>query len=133
MRNWLYFIDSDQAYHKLLDNLLKNPEVYGITYFIFSNGITKFCSDKFGEGKLIAVYFYTHFLDPLKELEKCGLDSDMLIDIYDISIPGIKKVDRIKFVLKNGKRFISEEDFLKFLGKMRFRFKDGTSLTSFFK
>lgn len=132
MRNWLYFIDSDLEYHKLMDFLLNNSDVYGISYIVFDSNI-RFFSDKFGEDKLIAVYFYTHFLDPSKELEKYGLSSDRLMNIYDINISGVKKVDIIHVVLESGKRFIFEEDFLNFLDKIKFKFKDETALASYYK
>ena len=131
MYSWLYFIRSNEEYHKLMDYLLENEEFSGIGYLIYSEDLK--CED----GRiflrinrfLIAVNFFTNIANFRDNMAKSGLNLDSLVDLYEIECED--KDPRTRGITITGKAeyIVFDKNFMSFIRRNHFKFKDGSTLT----
>ncbi|KKM13842.1 hypothetical protein LCGC14_1712130 [marine sediment metagenome] len=127
MYNWLYFIYSDKEYHSLMNFLLGEETVSGITYLIFSEDIVCRGGKVFHKinGFVIAVSFYTNTTFFKDNLVKDELKLSSLIDMYEI----VSKSGKSLAVTERAKYIVFDEELKVFLKKHNFAFNDGSILT----
>jgi len=127
MYNWLYFIYSDKEYHSLMNFLLGEETVSGITYLIFSEDIVCRGGKVFYKinGFVIAVSFYTNTTFFKDNLVKDELKLSSLIDMYEI----VSKSGKSLAVTERAKYIVFDEELKVFLKKHNFAFNDGSILT----
>ncbi len=129
MYNWFYFICSNKEYHNLINFLLGEDTVSGITYLIFSDDIK--CRDgrifqRINEF-LIAVSFYTSTTIFKDNMVKNNLKLGSLIDMYEIMSED--KNEKPILITKRAEYIVFDKDFESFLTNHNFIFGDGTVLT----
>ena len=133
MYSWLYFIRSDREYHELMGYLLEagEEEVSGISYLVFDDDLKSRDGRTFLRisGFLIAVNFFSHDTIFKGNMVKKGLNSDSLVDLYEIECEGKDQVARGITITRKAERIIFDRDLESFLRKNNFKFKDGSTLT----
>ncbi len=131
MRNWLYFIESDREYHKLMEFFDGEKDVNGITYLIFNEEVS--CSrDKIfrvHNNLLISVNFFTYSIDPKDKMVEFSLGTDSLINYYELTFGSSCPTSQVEMINKMTKRIIFTSDLIKFLEGLHFTFRDGSPLT----
>ena len=133
MLNWVYFIQSNGEYHKLMDFLESERDVSGLSYFVYNEEVR--CNDGKVFSKdnaiLLAVHFFTHSLDPKEKMTDFSLNSNLLISLYDIVCDDDDWLTKGRTITEKAKRFYWEIDLKKFLDNLHFRFIDDSELTLF--
>lgn len=131
MNDWLYFIRSNKAFHKLMGFLLEDEGVSGITYLIFSEDVKSSDGRVFSSnnGFLIAVNFLTHTTNFKDNMVRSGLSLDSLVDLYEIVCEDENPMTRTLTITGKAERIIFDRDFKIFLKKNNFRFRDNSTLT----
>ncbi|KKK50180.1 hypothetical protein LCGC14_3127610 [marine sediment metagenome] len=131
MYNWLYFIRSNEDFHKLMGYLLGDKGVSGITYLIFSEDVK--CSDSrvflSNDGFLITVNFFTQTTSFKDNMVNNGLNLDSLVDLYEIVCEDKNPSTRGITITEKAERIVFDKDFKVFLKRNIFKFKDGSTLT----
>ncbi|KKK59014.1 hypothetical protein LCGC14_3038620, partial [marine sediment metagenome] len=129
MHNWLYFIESNKEYQKLMKFFENEKDVNGITYLIFEEDVSCKSSKIFRmhNNLLIAVNFFTYTIDPREKLINSGLETNFLVNYYDLNLGGLDPESRIHIFNERSKRIIFEEDLIDFLDELDLKFKDGSS------
>ena len=124
----LYFIESDKEYQKFIAFYRDKRGVVGFSYLIFHEDVK--CNDgrifRTHNNILIAVDFITHKTDLRERLVEAGLESDLLVNKYELAFEGLDPDDGVS---EKAKRIIAEEDLITFLNNLDFRFRDGSILT----
>ncbi len=133
MHNWLYFIESNKEYHKLMTFCHDDEDVNGTSYLIFEEDVSCRTGKIFRthNNLLIAVNFFTYKRknDPREKIINSGLETDFLVNYYDLTLGALDLKSHVETVNKLAKRIIFESDLIKFLDGLHFKFKNGSSLT----
>ena len=132
MVDWLYFVQSNSEYHVLMSFLLDGKDFSGTNYLVFSEDVESDDGRVFhaSGGYLLAVNFLSHALDLGARLDKAGLDSSSLADLYKIVCEDDDNpLTRVLTITESAERFMWEKKLEGFTVAKHFRFSDGSALT----
>ena len=80
-------------------------------------------------GYLLAVSFLSHASDIGAKLDRVGLDSSSLVDLYEIVCGDDDPLTKAITVTESAERFMWEEKLERFAVDKHFKFSDGSALT----
>jgi len=128
---WLYFVQSDSEYHDLMSFLLDGKGFSGTNYLVFSEDMRSADGRAFhaSGGYLLAVNFLSHATDLEAKLDKVGLSSGSLVDLYKIVCEDNDPLTKAITITESAESFIWEKELEKFVIDKHFRFRDGSTLT----
>ena len=132
MVDWLYFVRSNSEYHDLMSFLLDGKDFSGINYLVFSEGVKSEDGRVFhaSNGYLLAVNFLSHASDLEAKLNRVGLNSNSLVDLYEIVCEDDNDpLTKVLTITESAERFIFDKDLERFAVGNHFRFSDGSALT----
>lgn len=131
MVDWLYFVQSNSEYHDLMSFLLGGRDVSGTNYLVFSEDVESDDGRVFhtSGGYLLAVNFLSHASDLEVELDKVGLNSGSLVDLYKIICEDSDPLTKAITITESAKNFIWEKKLERFAAGKHFKFNDGSALT----
>ena len=131
MVNWLYFVQSDGEYHDLMSFLLDGKGFSGMNYLVFSEDMRSIDGRVFhaSYGYLLAVNFLSHASDLRARLDRVGLNSNSLVDLYKIVCENDDPLTKAITITESAENFIWEKKLEKFVDTKHFRFSDGSALT----
>jgi len=112
--------------------LLDGKDFSGINYLIFSEGMRSADGRAFhtSGGYLLAVNFLSHAADLEAKLERVGLYSKSLVDLYKIVCEDDDNpLTRVLTITESAELFIFDKKLEKFVVDKHFRFSDGSALT----
>ncbi|MBY8990928.1 MAG: hypothetical protein KGD58_09255 [Candidatus Lokiarchaeota archaeon] len=133
---WLFFVESNEEFHKFLNfyeiSFLNSNKVSGISYLIFDDDVK--CTDgRVFQGNnniIIAVRFTTLYVDPRKLLIDFGLNPASLISYDDIVCDDNDDPYRRRDEIWERSKFIvRESDLVEYLEEKQFKFKDKSKPT----
>jgi len=131
MLNWLYFLESNKEYHKLLTFIDNEEDISGKSYLLFHGSVK--CIDgrvfQSDNNLLISVNFFTHSLDVREKIVEHELNPTSLIDLYKIECKDCDPLTRGIDITSKATRIIWESELVKYLADRQFHFKDGSILT----
>ena len=128
---WLYFVQSNSEYHDLMSFLLDGKDFSGINYLVFSEDMSSLDGRVFhtSGGYLLAVNFLSHASDLEAKLDRVGLSSSSLVDLYKIVSDDDDPLTKAITITESAERFIFDKKLEKFVVDKHFRFSDGSALT----
>ncbi len=128
---WLYFVQSNIEFHDLMVFLLTEEDVSGTNYLVFGENVESIDGRVFhtSRGYLLAVNFLSHASDIEAKLERVGLNSNSLVDLYKIDCKNDNPLTEAITIRESAENFIWEKKLKKFAVSEHFRFSDGSSLT----
>ncbi len=132
MVDWLYFVHSNSEYHDLMSFLLDGKDFSGISYYVFSEVVESEDGRAFhtSSGYLLAVNFLSHATNLEAKLERVGLDSKSLVDLYKIVCEDDDNpLTRVLTITEGSEFFIFDKKLEKFVVDKHFRFSDGSALS----
>jgi hypothetical protein len=128
---WLYFVQSNFEFHDLMAFLLCGEDFSGISYLIFREDMRSIDGRVFQtfKGFLLAVNFLSHASDLEARLDRVGLNSNSLVDLYKIVCEDDDPLTKAVTITRSAENFIWEERLEKFTVDEHFRFSDNSTLT----
>ena len=132
MVDWLYFVRSNSEYHDLMSFVLGGWDADMISYYVFSEDVESEDGRAFhtSGGYLLAVNFLSHAADLEAKLERVGLYSKSLVDLYKIVCEDDDNpLTRVLTITESAELFIFDKKLEKFVVDKHFRFSDGSALT----
>lgn len=131
MVDWLYFVQSNGEYHDLMSFLLGEGDMSGTNYLVFREGMKSIDGRVFhtSGGYLLAVNFLSHASDLEARLDKVGLNSKSLVDLYKIVSEDEDLLTKAITITESAENFIWEKDLERFALDEHFKFSDGSALT----
>jgi len=128
---WLYFVLSNVEFHDLMAFLLTEVDISGTNYLVFKGDMKSIDGRVFhaSRGFLLAVNFLSHASDLEARLERVGLNSNSLIDLYKIVCENDNPLTKAITITESAESFIWEKRLEIFVSNQHFRFKDGSVLT----
>ena len=131
MVDWLYFVRSNSEYHDLMSFLLGGGDFSGISYYVFSEDMKSENGRVFhtSGGYLLAVNFLSHASDLEAKLDKAGLNSNSLVDLYKIVCEDNDPLTKAITITESAESFIFDKKLERFVVGNHFRFSDGSALT----
>ena len=133
---WLYFVQSNSEYHDLMSFLLdKGKDIRrvasGTNYLVFSEDVESDDGRVFhtASGYLLAVNFLSHASGLEAKLDKIGLNSSSLVDLFKIVCEDDDPLTKTITITESAEGFIWEKKLEKFAVDKHFRFSDGSALT----
>ncbi len=131
MVDWLYFVRSNSEYHDLMFFLLGGKDVSGTNYLVFSEDIRSVDGRVFhtSSGYLLAVNFLSHASDLEEKLDRAGLNSDSLVDLYKLVCEDDDPLTKAITITESAENFIWEKELERFAVGKSFRFSDSSTLT----
>lgn len=131
MVDWLYFVQSNGEYHDLMSFLLGEGDINGTNYLVFREDMKSIDGRVFhtSRGYLLAVNFLSHASDLGTRLDKVGLDSNSLVDLYKIVSKDEDLLTKAITITESAENFMWEKKLEKFAVNEHFRFSDGSVLT----
>lgn len=128
---WLYFVQSNGEYHDLMSFLLGGEDVSGTNYLVFREDIRSIDGRVFhtSRGYLLAVNFLSHASDLGARLDRVGLNSNSLVDLYKIVCKDDNPLTKAITITESAENFIWEKKLERFAIDEHFRFSDGSAFT----
>jgi hypothetical protein len=131
MVDWLYFVQSNSEYHDLMSFLLSGGDFSGISYLVFGEDVRSVDGRVFhtSSGYLLAVNFLSHASDLVAKLDKVGLNSSSLVDLYKIVCEDDDPLTKAITITKSAESIIFDKKLEIFVDDKHFRFSDGSALS----
>ena len=131
MVDWLYFVRSNSEYHNLMSFILGGRDADMISYYIFSEDVRSANYREFhtSGGYLLAVNFLSHATDLEAKLDRVGLNSNSLVDLYKIVCNDEDPLTKAITITESAENFIFDKKLEIFVDDKHFRFSDGSALT----
>lgn len=131
MFKWLYFLESDEDFHKLLDLIDNADDIDGKHYRLFHDKVKCIDGRVFHNDNniLVTVNFHTYSSDLRERIVKHGLNPASLIDFYDIECNDCDSLAKPYIIIEGTTCIICENELVKYLAERQYRFKDGSNLT----
>ena len=128
---WLYFVQSNGEYHDLMAFILGGRDADMISYLVFSEDVESDDGRVFhtASGYLLAVNSLSHAPGLEVELDKVGLNSSSLVDLYKIVCEDNDPLTKAITITESAERFIFDKKLERFVDDKHFRFSDGSALT----
>ena len=128
---WLYFVQSNGEYHDLMSFLLSEKGINGTSYYVFREDMRSIDGRVFhtSSGFLLAVNFLSHASDLEMKLDRVGLNSNSLIDLFKIVCEDDNPLTKAITITGSAESFIWEKELERFAVNKHFRFSDGSALT----
>jgi hypothetical protein len=128
---WLYFVQSNFEFHDLMAFLLTEVDISGTNYLVFKEDMKSIDGRVFhaSGGFLLAVNFLSHASDLEARLDRVGLNSNSLVDLYKIVCENDNPLTKAITIRESAENFIWEERLEKFIADRHFKFSDGSALT----
>ena len=131
MVDWLYFVQSNGEYHDLMSFLLDGKDFSGINYLVFNEDVSSVDGRAFhtSSGYLLAVNFLSNASDLGVKLDKVGLSSSSLVDLYKVVCEDDDPLTKGITITESAKNFIFDKKLERFVDDKHFKFSDGSALT----
>ena len=102
-----------------------------ISYLVFSEDVRSTDGRMFhtSGGYLLAVNFLSHASDLEAKLDRFGLNSSSLVDLYKIVSEDENPLTKAITITESAEDFIFDKKLERFIVDKHFRFSDGSSLT----
>ncbi len=134
---WLYFVQSNGEYHDLMSFLLGRSAdgrrvASGNNYLVFSEDMRSDDGRVFhtSSGYLLAVNFLSHATDLEAKLDRVGLNSNSLVDLYKIvCVDDDNPLTKVLTITESAESIIFDKKLERFVVDKHFRFSDGSALT----
>lgn len=128
---WLYFVQSNVEFHDLMSFLLDGKDFSGISYYVFREDMRSIDGRVFhaSRGFLLTVNFLSHASDIEARLDRVGLNSNSLVDLYKIVCENDNPLTKAITITESAESFIWEKRLEKFIADKHFKFSDGSALT----
>jgi len=111
--------------------LLSGGDFSGISYLLFSEDVRSTDDRVFhaSGGYLLAVNFLSHASDLGARLDRVGLSSDSLVDLYKIVCEDDDPLTKAITITESAENIIFDKKLERFVVDKHFKFSDGSVLT----